>query len=64
MRLNLKRAAVGLAVGAAVLAGAAIPAGASADPNKGQDQKPDVVFMGGSDTTDTVNPRHFVATCK
>ncbi len=57
MRLNLKRAAVGLALGAGLVIGAAVPAGATADPNKGQDSKADVSFQGGSDTTYEVETR-------
>jgi hypothetical protein len=46
-----------LTVGVGLLAGLAIPAGAANDPAKGQDGKPDAVFLGGSDTTFEVETR-------
>ena len=57
MRSTLKRVAVGLTVGAGLLGGFALPAAATADPNKGQDTKFDFVYLGGSDTTYDVETR-------
>ena len=59
MRNTLKKAAVGLTIGAGLMAGLFSPASASPGPSatKGQDSKFDLVFIGGSDTTYDVEQR-------